>query len=57
MAARPPAFEGEADKQSNVVERAIDKLNGHDAVATALTSATACSAEALDPHLPWRAVP
>lgn len=31
---RPPAFDAEAYKERNVVERAINKLKGHRAVAT-----------------------
>jgi hypothetical protein len=31
---RPPKFDAESDKQRNVVERAINKLKGHRAVAT-----------------------
>ena len=31
---RPPAFDAEAYKKRNVVERAINKLKGHRAVAT-----------------------
>jgi transposase len=33
-AGRPPAFNAEDYQQRNVVERAINKLNGHRAVAT-----------------------
>jgi transposase len=31
---RPPAFDREAHKQRNVVERAVNRLRGHRAVAT-----------------------
>jgi transposase len=42
---RPPAFDPEKYKERNVVERAINKLKGHRAVATRYDCATTCSAE------------